>query len=132
MRSVGQQVIVGAAAHDLGKALTDFAIEKAHDLAHALQRESLAAQFADDGHFGEMVHRIESAMAFAPGLYDATFVPPLELPSRDPGQGYHLLRCEPILHGPPVMFETNTLQNVSNILGMEACGSLKNRRRRGD
>jgi len=71
-------------------------------------------------------------MAFALGLDDAALVPPLELAGRDPGQGDHLLRCEPILHGPPVMFETNTLQNVSNILGMEACGSLKNRRGRGD
>jgi len=51
MRSVRQQVVVGAAADDFGQSLANFAVKKAHDLADALQRKSLAAQFADDGHF---------------------------------------------------------------------------------
>src|SRR5579862_7726575 len=68
MRSIGEQVIVGTTADNLGQALADLAVKKAHDLADALQGESLAPQFADDGHFGEVVHRIEAPMPFERGV----------------------------------------------------------------
>src|ERR1019366_5854158 len=90
---------------------------------------SLAPQFADDGHFGEVIHRVEAAMPFALGLDDATLIPPLELAGRDAGQRDHLLRCEPsflsLSHDPPDMFETIVKSNVSNILGMDGLGSSR-------
>src|SRR5579872_780586 len=132
MRSVGEQVIVGTTADNLGQALADLALEKAHDLAHALQGESLAPQFANDGDFGQMIHRIEAPMPFPRRLDHATLVPPLQLSWSDSRQRDHLLRCKAILHLAPSRPETITVQNVSNILGMSACGSSRESGMRGD
>src|ERR1700722_412245 len=99
MSTVGQQVIVGVAAGDLLQTLANLTVKESHDLADALEGESLAPEFADHRHFGEVIHGIETAMALALRLDHAAFVPPLELARGDAGQRNHLLRCEAALHG---------------------------------
>src|SRR5258706_8838745 len=120
MLSVGQEVTFRVAADNLGQALAEFAVEKPNDLSHALQRKPLVPQFADDRDFGQIIHRVQTAMPFALRLHHAALIPPLELAGRDPRQRDYLLRCEPILHDPPNVFETIIKSNVSNILGTEA------------
>ncbi len=87
VRAVGEQVNVGGAADDVGQAFAELALQEAHDLSYPLQREALAAQFADDGYFGEVLQGIHTTMALTLGLDDATLVPPLELAGSDAGQG---------------------------------------------
>src|SRR5579864_500273 len=111
---------MGSAADNLGEPLADFPVQKAHDLAHALERKTLAPQFADHGHLGQLSQRKKPPVPFPLGLYDAALVPPLKLARCNAGQGDHLLRCEPILHSlSTILFETILAQNVSNSLGVE-------------
>jgi hypothetical protein len=65
---------------------------------------------------------------FAVRLDDATLVPPLQLASGDSRHRNHFPGCKAILHESSNMFETSAVQNVSNILGMQACGSNKEKK----
>src|ERR1700733_1866042 len=123
--AVGEQVIFGVAIDDLGQTFAEFAVEKTHDLADALQREPLAAEFADHSNFGQAIERVEAAMTFTLRLDHTTLVPPLQLPGRDAGERDDIPRCEAILHDPLNCSETIAVQNVSHILGMRGCGSSK-------
>src|SRR5579871_3962698 len=125
MRPVGQEMVFGILVDDLRQSLAEFPIQKAHDLAHTLKGEPLAPQFADDGQFRQMPGVVEPAMPLALGLHHAALIPPLQLPRSDAGQRNYFAGCEPILHVRLDMFETSTMQNVSDILGMRPCGSSK-------
>jgi len=104
--AVGEQVVSGGAADGVRQALAELPLQKTHDLAHALQRESAAAQFTDDSDFGQIFHGIEATVAFARGNHNAALIPPLQLAWRDAGEIDHFPRCKLILH--------LGAQNVSN------------------
>src|SRR5579863_5735067 len=106
MRAVGEEVTLGVVADDLGQTLFDFAVKEAEHLAHALQGESLAPELADDGHFSQLVHRVEPAMAFPLRPDHAALVPPLQLPRRNAGESNHVSGCEAILHRASSLFKT--------------------------
>ena len=81
--AVGKEMDLRATVDDFGQTFAAFAIQEPDDLAHALQRKSLAAELADDGDLGELVHRVEPAMAFALRAHNSAFVPPLQLARGD-------------------------------------------------
>src|SRR5579871_192357 len=125
MRAIGQQVNLGGAADSLGQSLAELTVEEAHDLAHALERESFAPQLTDYGDFREASHRIQAAVALALRLDHAALIPPLELTRGDSGKSDHVPGCEELLHPASLPLETNLVQNVSDILGMSGCGSSR-------
>src|SRR6202035_1447121 len=98
MSAVGQQVIFGIAVNDLGQTLSEFAAQEAHDLAYALQGESLASQFADDRNLRELIQRIQSPPTCFGWLHHAALVPPLKLTRGDAGQVDHVPGCEAFFH----------------------------------
>ena len=91
-------MVVGRAGNGFGQTLAELALQKAHHLAHPLQGEAAAAQFADDRHFGQVFDRVQATMSFAGGNDDASLVPPLQLAERDAGQRHHFAGCEVTLH----------------------------------
>src|ERR1700690_4442174 len=103
---------VGTAADDFREALAELALEEAHNLADSLKGEAFAAQLADHRHFGEILHRVQTAMP-EPFRFDhAALVPPLKLASGHAGQSDHLVRRKAIWHQSPFMFETIRESNV--------------------
>src|ERR1700733_14819936 len=90
--AIGEQVNVRAAADDFGQAFAKLALKETHDLADSLQGEAFAAQFTDDGHFSEVLHRVETAMPKPFRLDHAALVPPLKLACSHAGQSDHFLR----------------------------------------
>jgi hypothetical protein len=110
--AVGEQVNVGVATDDIGETFAEFAVQETHDLSYPLQREAFAAELADNDNFGEILHGVEAAMALAPGLDHATFVPPLELAGGDAGEGDDFLRWKALPHNLPAMFQTIYSLNV--------------------
>ena len=106
-------MVVGRAGDGFGQAFAELALQEAHHLAHPLQRETAAAQFADDRDFGQVFNRVQAAMSFAGGDDDAALVPPLQLAQGDAGQGHHFAGCELRLHSQIwKMFETFWVKNV--------------------
>ena len=99
-------MVVRRAGNGFGQTLAELALQKAHHLAHPLQGEAAAAQFADDRHFGQIFVRVQAAMPFAGGDDDAALVPPLQLAEGDAGQGHHFAGCELRLHLDTEMFQT--------------------------
>src|SRR5437016_4202000 len=112
MFAVGEQVVFGVPADDLGQTLAELPIEEAHHFAHALQREALAPQLANHGDLSQMIHRIQTAVPFPGWLYHSPLVPPLQLASGNSGQSHDVARCKRRLHDSPIMFETIYAQNV--------------------
>jgi hypothetical protein len=112
MSAVGQQVTVGVVVDYFRQPLAQLATQETKDLAHVLQRESLAAELADDGDFADLVHGIEPAMTFPLRLDDAALIPPLQLAGRDAGKGDYVRRCEVAWHSSPNLFEAIVQQNV--------------------
>ena len=91
MRAIGEEMEIGVPIDDFSQTFAKFTIQKAHDLTHALKRETFAPKLADHGHFGELVEGIEAAMSFAIGLHHSSLIPPLQLARRDAGSRDHLL-----------------------------------------
>ena len=98
--AVREQVVIRAGADGFHQAFAEFLLDEAHDGANALQRKAAIAQLADYSDFGEIVGRIEAAVAFMSGNDNAPFIPPLELARRDAGETYDFTGCEPLLHFP--------------------------------
>src|SRR5271170_3376472 len=98
MSAVTQQVILGRGADGGGEAGAEFLLQEADDFAHSLQRESTAAELADDGNGHEFIPGVDAAMAAAAGSNDAALVPPLELAGGDSGEGNHVVGYEVSLH----------------------------------
>ncbi len=84
--AIGEQVIFRGAADSFRQAFAELTLQKAHDLADALQGESPAPQLADHGDLGEVFHRIQPAAPFPCWNHNAALVPPLQLAGRDPGE----------------------------------------------
>src|SRR6266576_1039024 len=125
MFAVCEEMNFRVAVDDFGQAFAEFAVEEADDLSYSLQRKSFAAKLADDDDLGELIHRVAATMPLALRSNDAALVPPLQLAGGDAGQGDDVSRCVAILHSSSEVFETISMQNVSHILGMAACGSSK-------
>src|SRR4051812_15395349 len=96
---------IRGAVEDLGETSAELAIQKANDLAHSLQRESLAAELADYRDLRESVHRVEAAVAFSLWSNDASLIPPLQLAGGDAGQCDHVPGCEAALQLIARLFE---------------------------
>jgi hypothetical protein len=79
MSAIGEQVNVGVAANDFGKAFPELTLQEPHDFADALQGKTFAAQLADDRHLSEVLHRVQTVVADPRWPDDAALVPPLEL-----------------------------------------------------
>ena len=92
--AISQQVISGCAADGLGQALAEFLLQKTHHLAHPLQREAFAPQFADDRYFGQVFERVHAPVALASGHDNSALIPPLQLARGDTGQANHIVRCK--------------------------------------
>ena len=91
MRAVSKKMEIGVPINNFPQTFAKFAIQKAHDLTHALKRETFAPKLADHGHFGELVEGIEAAVSFAIGLHHSSLIPPLQLARRDAGSRDHFL-----------------------------------------
>src|SRR4029077_17575168 len=85
MGAVGEQMYVGGSSNDFAQAFAELALQETHDLADSLERETFAPEFADDGHFHDVLHGVKATMALAFGLDHAPLVPPLELARGDAG-----------------------------------------------
>lgn len=112
MRAVGEQVVLGGGANGGGEAGAEFSVEKRDHFAHALERESAAAQLGYDGGGYELIPGIDAAMALAAGRYEAALVPPLELATGDAGERDDLGGGELPLHFWRVVFQTKSVRNV--------------------
>ena|SRR5438128_11317094 len=102
-------MVVGASSDGRGEALAEFALQEANYLSDPLQGKATAAELANDGDLGEILHGVEAAVPFPGGYDDAAFVPPLQLARRDASQVDDFTRCECLLHSASKMFKTNTL-----------------------
>src|SRR5690242_12456637 len=90
---------VGGARCKLDHAAAELAVQGAHELAHALEREAFAAQFADYGNFCELCFGVNATAAIAARDDDLALVPPLQLARANAGALHHLRRCElPLVH----------------------------------
>src|ERR1019366_6849842 len=96
--SIREQVVFGGGAHRLHQALAEFPLQETDNSANLLQRKSALAQFADDGHLGKIIERIDAQVAFASRYHDAALVPPLELARADPGEFHYVAGCKWWLH----------------------------------
>jgi hypothetical protein len=92
--AVGEKVILGSGTHGIHQTPAKLALEKPHDAAYLLQRESARAQLADDGDFGKIVEAIQPPVTLADRNYQATFIPPLQLAQADAGQTGNVAGCE--------------------------------------
>ena len=91
-------MVVRRAGNGFRQTLAELALQESHHLAHPLQGEAAAAQFADDRHLGQIFDRVQATMPFAGGNDDTALVPPLQLAEGDAGQGHHFAGCELRLH----------------------------------
>ena len=92
--AVREQVILGGGGHGFDQTLTEFTLEIAKNASDFLQRESTAAKFADDSHFGKFVEGIEALVTFAAGYDDAALIPPLQLTQADTGDTGNVAGCQ--------------------------------------
>jgi hypothetical protein len=82
---VREQVQAGTARCQIGKSVSEFAAQQGEHFANALQAEATAAKITQYGQFGNILGRVEAAMALAGRHYDSLLIPPLELTWREAG-----------------------------------------------
>src|SRR6185437_5919548 len=102
--TVGEEVVLGAAAYGFRKAAAQVALQKTHYPANLLQRKAAPAQIGNDRDLRQVIERIEAAMTLPGGNHNALLVPPLQLPRRDTGQFDNLHRGETLFHSPAFLF----------------------------
>src|SRR5919109_2967883 len=104
--SIGKHVIFRGAADRLSQAFTEFALEETHNSTDTLKRKAFVPQLAYHCSLCQVLHRIQAAMALAHGYDNAAFVPPLQLPRGDAGEGDYITRCKELLHCTSNTFQT--------------------------
>jgi len=106
-------MVVGGTAHGFGQTFAEFALQKPHNLAHALERKAALPQLTNHGYLGEVFHRIQTATSITGRDDDSALVPPLQLPWRDGSERDHLPGCEFGLQNPAFRtLETTMALNV--------------------